>query len=121
MSDEVEVQKNEVEEEDQWLVSQADPRLRRKKENSFTPRGLWVTFPHPQAEPITIEFPDLPDWEEMSLDDRALLIEIFQVVYLQTIDHDDSDQRRAEVLYALRDRNTQLSAKKLRALLRASS
>ena len=98
-----------------------DKRLRRRCESPFVLGGLWPTFLHPQAEPATIEFPDLPDWGELSLNDRALLIEVFQVVYLQIIDHDDLQRQRAGVLHGLHGRKTQLSAKKLGALLRGIS
>ena len=67
-------------------VVKPDKRLRRKYESFFALGGLWLTFLHPQAEPATIEFPDLPGWAELSLDDRALLIEVLQVVYLQIVD-----------------------------------
>jgi len=99
----------------------SDKRLRRRCESPFMLGGLWTTFLHPQAEPAAIEFPDLPGWEELNLNDRALLIEVLQVVYLQIIDHDDLERQRAGVLHGLRGRKTQLSAKKLSALLRVFS
>lgn len=111
-NDEVEILVSKIHE-----GSKADPRLRRRYESVFVEGGLWLTFLHPQAELATIEFPDLPGWEELSLDDRALLIEVLQVVYLQIIDHEDVQRLRGGVLHGLRGRNTQLSAKRLRALL----
>lgn len=109
---EVEILVSKIHEE-----SKADPKLRRKYESVFVRGGLWLTFLHHQAEIVTIEFPDLPGWEELSLDDRALLIEVFQVLYLQITDHEDGPRQRGEVLFGLRGRKTQLSAKKLKALL----
>ncbi|MCY4018895.1 MAG: hypothetical protein OXG39_05765 [Chloroflexi bacterium] len=120
MTRDIEIQKYK-EEGVQWLVGQLDKRLGRKHELAFMHGGLWLTFPHPQAEPVTIEFFDLPDWGEMELNDRALLIELFQVMYLQIVDHDEYQIQRGKFLRALRGRNTQLSASNIRALLQVSS